>query len=347
MNSGLDPETLVVSGHNAIPASNFLPPPTEMGALGSLNHLSYDNAAVEYRPSHTSRISRLTSRLGFLLFDAVARLEMAKERGKVPWNAHFTLAPIALLHDSDRALESVSQFGCSPSAVLDDDYCSRVSVPNLSAADTPIRSAGFHIHQELAPGTTCASAVAVLDGMMGLSDVGINENLGFSSHARLRRQNLGYGKAGEYRIRQSPAGRTILEYRTLSPWPMLAPQLVMRMLSISRIVCRTPTDQLMEVLNQFPNRHMITRAINNQDITLAKSLQPMCWRAWGRFSKGAQNAIAKQWVTVSADTLRTGPSVRVGRWGPGRRAAGLRPARGRGGNVGRAARSTGFIANWR
>lgn len=283
MNSGLDPEALLVSRGHAIPASLFLPAPTRM-KHGALNHLSFDNAAAEFRPQHSHRVGRLTARLWSLVRSAHAHLAFAKLMKLVPQDAFFSIAPAAPLKHDQRHLESVSTFGCSPSQMLDNHYAPHVSVPKLSADETPIRTAGFHIHQEL-PYPTTQAAVAVMDGLLGLQDVLINDWLGFGPESRQRRNLLGYGRAGEYRTRLVDT-QQVLEYRTLSPWPFLSPDLTIRVLKLSREICSQVPNTLLDVLGAFPSRSDITSTINYHNPTVAQKLLVECQAAWTKHVGG-------------------------------------------------------------
>lgn len=309
INSGLDPEALVLDGDGfIIPASRFLPPPTRQYGE-RLNHVSYDNAAVEMRPYHTSRTSRLTARLGSLIHSVMTDLGVAMQRGYVPRHAYLSLTPAGRLRDEDRDLESVSQFGCSPSLTLTDDFTSLTTVPDVSADETDVRSAGFHIHQEIPAMGTSLAVVGVLDGLLGLLDIRVNDRLGLLDASRMRRLDLGYGRAGEHRIRRGTHS-SILEYRSLSPWPLANPTLTAYVITLSRQVCRLSRVQLLRILNDFPDRRRITRAINGGNPYAAAALHSRCVAVWDHYREeetGAepiQEASVLDYISVRDQLLR-------------------------------------------
>ena len=276
--TGLDPEILAVAGGHIVPAEFFMPPPTR-DAEGTLNPMSFDNAATEIRPAHDEDLKVLTGRTHHLMRRARANMVYARKRNKVPWNTEFSFIPASRIRESAMSLESVSKFGCSPSNRVTDDYASIVVVPHLTANETRVRSAGFHIHQQLADPTIVQAAVAVLDGMLGLVDVLANHNMRWDVHSRLRRITLGYGTAGEYRSRVIN-GATILEYRTMSPWVLSSHNRVMWAAGTMSAVCSYSMDALLSILDRFPDRHRITRAINGADAAVAKVLLNQCYDAW-------------------------------------------------------------------
>lgn len=287
MNTGLDPELLTLTGNNyLVPASLFLPAP-ERDKRGVLNPLSYDNAAAEFRPVHGKTVNKLVNRLSDLLTRGQNKLKNARRDGRVPASSAMSLVPCGLLADHHRRLPSVMNFGCSPSWRLDDDYMSHEVRPHVSALDTPLRSAGFHIHTEIHDSNS-QMIVAVMDGLLGLTDVILSHQLGFFSESRARRLTLGYGMAGEYRTRLTSNGMTeILEYRTLSPWPLVSPDTTVRVLHTARAIASQPIPVLMGILGSYPLRSDVAKAVNECDLAAAEALLPECRLAWRNNTGGA------------------------------------------------------------
>lgn len=271
MNTGLDPEVLVVSGEYIVPAERFMPPPTR-DENGVLNAMSFDNAAVEMRPEHSTDLAVLINRTYILYRRARLMMRAARLRKLLPRNSSFSLVPALKLRDEELELDSVKEFGCSPSMVLDEDFGAQEVSPLCSAEKTNIRSAGFHIHQELADPMSYQLAVGILDGVLGLTDVVVNYSQGWQENSRLRRLHLGYGKAGEFRVRPAMSGTNILEYRSLSPWPLGAPRHILWATTAMREVCRLSLDEMLDVLDAFPLRAKIVQAINECDVSTARGL---------------------------------------------------------------------------
>ena len=286
MNTGLDPEILAFSGDYIVPAEYFLPAPTRIAATGLLNPLSYDNAAIEMRPVHSPSTTVLINRTVSLLETTRRAIQMAKEEGVIPDDTTIVTTPAGVLRSEDTCMESVQTFGCSPSMMVMADYSSEVTIPHATADATPVRSAGFHVHQELADPTSAQAAVAVMDGLMGLLDVIHNERHGWAEASKLRRAVLGYGKAGEHRVRIVATGATVLEYRSMSPWPITDRTTITWVLGMAQMVCRLDMRSLMRVLSAFPPRAEVMSAINEGDAKEAKKLMTVCRSAWRRTREG-------------------------------------------------------------
>ena len=281
MNTGLDPELLTLSEGYIVPASCFLEAP-ERDKAGMLPSISYDNAAVEIRPEHSDELNVLADNTECLLHTADAQMRLARRRHLIPPSSKLSFIPAAELHFSARDLESVSSFGCSPSLTVLDDYSSRTTVKLCNPSDTCFRSAGFHIHQELRHDHTVQAAVAVLDGVLGLVDVLENHSRGWTDASRTRRVTLGYGRAGEYRTRRVESGAQVLEYRVMSPWPLANFEHVLWATSVMKIVCGSPLNMLLNVLDSYPDRCAIISAINhdNYDHDNVEVLHAHCEAAW-------------------------------------------------------------------
>lgn len=281
MNMGLDPEVLALSNGYIVPAEHFVPAPTR-DTQGILNPLSWDNAAVEMRPHHSAIPRQLAASTSLLMRRTKMRLKSAIESGSVPPDTKLSFIPASHLTDDGMKLRSVKKFGCSPSQVVTPDYSSVTTVPTLSASDTSIRTAGFHIHHELEDTSIPQAAVAVLDGLLGLTDVLVNHSRGWSAPSKARRLTLGYGTAGEHRVRTVPTGATVLEYRTMSPWPLASLPSMVWATKVMRDVCEMELRPLMTVLSKFPERSEIVEAINTSDNIHATKLLLNTSMVWGK-----------------------------------------------------------------
>ena len=282
MNTGLDPELLTINNGVIVPASFFLDDVTVNRSL------SFDNAAVEIRPEHSDNLDILRDNTVVLLHEAQIAMRLARRRRHIPANSKLSFVPAARLHDKVRNLDSVQEFGCSPSQIVLTDYSTR-TMKLVCGPETPYRSAGFHIHQELSHNNTVQAVVAVLDGLLGLRDVMSNHHAGWSYASRIRRHDMGYGRAGEYRIRPSRTKDTqILEYRVMSPWPLSEPKHIKWATSVVKAVCERPLDTLIDVLDAYPDRRRITKLINHEitNHTETRSLCISCVEAWTTHKNG-------------------------------------------------------------
>lgn len=292
MNVGLDPELLVInSAKEGVAASHFLAPP-ERGEDGKLPPLSFDNAAVELRPEHSHKPQTLVHRTGHLLKEAIEQTNSAAIWNKIPKTARLTLKPCVNLREEDMNEESVSVFGCSSSKVVRDDNCMEAVEPLADAKETRIRSAGYHLHGELYSSSAFIPATMVLDGLLGLLDVIMNYEAGWEYESRKRRQVLGYGRAGEFRTRYAPDGAIVLEYRTLTPWPLAAPQFVRYTTDVMQRVCSQTTDHLVQVLDNYPSREHLIAAINTVDHRMALTLWSACMNAWHKVGRKSVNDLS-------------------------------------------------------
>lgn len=279
LSTGLDPEILAIADGEITPAEFFAPPPTR-GEDGVLNPISFDNAAMEMRPLHSPSLHTLVHRVMALRRRGEAMMRLARMRGLIHSTTHLSYAPASTLRAADMSLESVQTFGCSPSNAILDDYSSTRTTPHCNASESPIRSAGFHIHQEIADPSTHQMAVALLDGYLGLQDVIVNGWSGWQRQSQMRRLSLGYGRAGEYRLRPSPSGTFILEYRVMSPWPLSRHNWTGWAISTMKAICLLPPMRMLAILDRFPHREKITHAINHGDFHTATALIHLCRKAW-------------------------------------------------------------------
>jgi len=274
---GLDPEFLAVAGDRIVPAEKFLPAPIRTG--GKLNAYSYDNACAELRPDPHAIPGVVVGRMRSLMFTVRMRISSAKDSGAVPPNTDISLSPSGQLSDEDRGLKSVAEFGCSPSMNVMEDLRTSVTMPNCTADTTPFRSAGFHIHHGVTDAASTQIMVAILDVLLGLYDVTMCHHLAHDEASRIRRQEVGYGRAGEYRQRVVASGDVVLEYRVMSPW-MLASDDSVRLIKIMSQICTLPLDKLMDLLSSMPPRPAVMDAINHTQPEIASDLWENAMKVW-------------------------------------------------------------------
>ncbi len=285
--SGLDPEFLVLDGDGMIiPASLFI--------KDKSGTVIYDNAAVEIRPDHNSCLETTTENTQYELWTAHKAMKTAWVKGKIPSRSAVTFAPSARLRKEHKDLPSVSEFGCSPSKVLNPDMTASVSRCQVDAQSTPYRCAGFHVHTtadqycyEYEPDPEnmvelFTKRIALCDATVGLVDVLMNHLAGWDEQSKVRRETLGYGKAGEFRIRMHERETwdgeyyeymPIIEYRTLSPWPLSHPMWTWWAQSAVRhCMARASIKNVDRTLAMLPDRSEIVDAINTTNAESAFEL---------------------------------------------------------------------------
>jgi hypothetical protein len=289
MSIGLDPEFFIVDGsHHIVPAEKFLD-----SAEGDV---AFDNAAVEIRPEQSSCIQGFLSNVRETFHHAMMKMRLARLQGRIPSTSHLSLTPAARLRAGDMNLPSVQQFGCSPSLVVEKDGSLSHTTAQVDPLGFAYRSAGYHVHVGVAYHTTpeaLANITALADVFVGLVDVMM---VGLASRSwvrgsQIRRLAMGYGRAGEHRVREIPARAEwanpikVWEYRTLSPWPLSHPlwswwaQSAVRHCQIYGNHYNNPLGALKPKL---PNRSEVVDVINNCDLAGAREL----WLAAVRAASG-------------------------------------------------------------
>lgn len=232
MPNGLDPEYLVIDDDGFIvPSELFIP--TDFDTIDTSQQIinpstvSPDNAAVEIRPDAIGCLQTLSGRTKSLLWFAERQHRLARMKGDIP-KSNFSITPAAELRPEHMDLESVSVFGCAPSLNLTADLDVIKQSPEVEASEVTHRSAGFHVHYSDGESYTedqliirLIPTIQVLDALIGLVDVMMNDAAGLLEASRIRRDLLGYGNGGEFRIANLHEGH--FEYRTLSPWPLSHP----------------------------------------------------------------------------------------------------------------------------
>lgn len=220
---GNDPELFITEKGKLVPSEKVVPrrPPN------GLHKVKVDNAAVELNfPANTC--------LQYNLGEAARALFLLKNNymdGKK--NYQITLKPAMEVEAEDmETCGSLLAFGCDPSLLYYKDEL-KVSRPTCDPRTMRFRSIGFHVHlgwekpghgnsKELNDMATILHTtegrvrlVQMCDYIVGLPAVLLERD---DKAVQIRRNMLGYGRAGEFR--EQPHG---FEYRTLGPWPLLNP----------------------------------------------------------------------------------------------------------------------------
>lgn len=276
---GNDPEVFITNGKGKIiPAEEIGLP---MHATGKQYEAKVDNAAAElnFPPSHC--LQTVNVHIGNALEDLKKALTKRRKREKVLLRACATLDPKDLENYG-----SLLQFGCEPSLQCYNGEV-KVSIPNVDPLKVLHRSTGFHVHLGMKPPEEYrnyyaayykeaakilhtsqgrARLVQMCDLMVGLPAVFLERD---SEAVYLRRNVLGYGKAGEYR--EQPWG---FEYRTLGPWPMISPTWAWWANASVRDCLQLVLTGIDEPLFKKISMKEVADAINNNDLAAAIRLWP-------------------------------------------------------------------------
>ncbi len=289
--NGLDPEIFVCDKSGMlVPAELFLKNPST-----TEEEVVFDNAAIELRPKPAGCLEVSLSFTHKLMLEAMQSLRQATFSKAVPRGTTFSLAPAERLHNKHQDLPGVQTFGCSSSLVVGDDFSPGIVTSKVGPGETPWRCAGFHIHKGFTDGTLkekdvrtrqellefVVPRIHILDCTLGLIDVLMNTHAGFAEQSRLRRDLIGYGRAGEFRVAEDEFEQqnwdeygvsrrlpplhswTRFEYRTLSPWPLSHPAWVWWVHAVSRRVFDQSDASVKNLLTHLPKRPLVTRAINS------------------------------------------------------------------------------------
>lgn len=281
---GLDPELLVVDDDGYIvPAEKFLTGDKKAW-------VAYDNAAIELRPAPCYCAAGLSGNTRELLWDAIAKMRLARRKGIIPKGSSIITSPAAPVRREDMMLESVSMFGCSEAIRLEADGSINSVKPNPGAESIPFRSAGYHVHVATQLEKTTRSLliptregfiewlvprIKVLDALVGLVDVMMVSRDGDEELSQIRREQIGYGRGGEFRVCQQLDTWSHFEYRTPSPWAMNHPMWSWWLQTSVRHVMdagRTSDAQIRTLVEGLPERSEILEAINRCDNGTAETL---------------------------------------------------------------------------
>ena len=306
MSTGLDPEFFVLDPAGFIvPAEKFI----DSAADGEAR-VVYDNAAVEVRPFAGSCLEGVGNNTTVVMRDAYRQMRLARLQGRIRPNSEISLVPAARLRKADMKMLSVQEFGCSPAKSLGADMTITTVKPIVDPTEIRWRSAGFHVHQSFGDNWSKAyftnaakDSTALCDALIGLVDVQMVYLAGHAQQSCIRRQDIGYGRAGEFRIRpyadnadtstyvSRREGYGIYEYRTLSPWPLSHPIWSWWAASAVRQCCLT--EGRGAIIKKLPDRSEIIDVINSCDFKGADKLWRASLRAWGTRGRGGNDALAE------------------------------------------------------
>lgn len=278
---GLDPEVFITDrDDHLIPAEAFIP-----NSAKTNEPAVFDNGAVEIRPAATNCVIALMGNVRETMWKATSYWRLARLRGEVDRQSRFNFAPAVPLDlEHLHQYESLIEFGCAPSLVLE---ANGNTITHQSYADPgiPWRSAGFHVHSTLHhqddDSVTTEQVIEglppfieVMDALVGLVDVVMCGEAGWTEQSRIRRLQMGYGLPGEFRVRQRNNYSCIVEYRTLSPWPLSHPIWAYWACYAAKDVFRSGWGRawVSELAERLPDRAEIVRAITECDTGRALDL---------------------------------------------------------------------------
>lgn len=228
---GNDPEIFITERGQVVPAEKILKEPLETPSGYGLKEykVKVDNAAVElnFPPATCLQvgISNMT--------EVLRKLKKYYLKPKI--HSVCLKAAMELSIDDMKRYASLMQFGCDPSLLFYDNDL-KISQPVVDPRTVRYRSTGYHVHLGLAKPNYYAHfddkklteaatllhttsgrvrLVRMCDMIVGLPAVLLERD---TDAVNIRRNVLGYGRAGEFR--EQPHG---FEYRTLGPWPMMHP----------------------------------------------------------------------------------------------------------------------------
>lgn len=257
---GTDPEFFVkrtdgkfLNAETMFPGTKDAPFPMNSGA-----GLQTDNVAVEF-----------ASPVGENGEDLVAKLRNTFNELflMLPANTVLDLSPAVLFDHDQLQTEQAQLFGCSPS------YCAWDLVENErpNATLSNLRSAGAHIHIGKADGDGNdflldpygkINTVRMCDCLHGIISVVLD-----NSKESVMRREL-YGKAGEHRPKDYG-----VEYRTLSPFWMKSPNLVMLIDALTQDALRLVREEKHEeVIAAIGGGDVVRAIINNGQVDKARSI---------------------------------------------------------------------------
>lgn len=257
---GTDPEFFIKSkdgkflnAEKMFPGTKDEPFPMKCGA-----GLQTDNVAVEFASPVGSNGQDLVDKLR----DTFKELFLM-----MPKDVVLDLSPSALFDHDQLQTPQAQLFGCSPS------YCAWDLVENErpNATISNLRSAGAHIHIGKADGDgndflldPCGkiNTVRMCDAFHGVISVILD-----SSKESVMRKEL-YGKAGEHRPKDYG-----VEYRTLSPFWMKSPNLVMLIDSLTTDALRmVREDKHDKLIAEIGGAEIIRDVINKGNVEKAQEI---------------------------------------------------------------------------
>ncbi len=257
---GTDPEFFIrsdkgkyLNAETMFPGTKDEPFPMNSGA-----GLQTDNVAVEF----ASPVGKDGGDLVTKLRNTFKELFLM-----MPANTVLDLSPAALFDNDQLQTEQAQLFGCSPS------YCAWDLVENErpNATVSNLRSVGAHIHIGKADGDGNdflldpygkINTVRMCDAFHGIISVVLD-----TSKESVMRKAL-YGKAGEHRPKEYG-----VEYRTLSPFWMKSPSLVMLIDALTTDALRFVREERHEeLIAELGGAEVIRNIINNGDVDKAREV---------------------------------------------------------------------------
>lgn len=280
---GSDPEMFLLSNKRIVPAGTVIADDGSKTELKKdvydynfrrlkrgMGRVVYDNAAVELRAASSGCLENWVNALKTSVEELRSRLRGHK--------IVVSVCPAFRLSRENLQKPGVMLFGCNPAIRLTEDMGLEDTVPKLNPARTSIRSAGCHIHLGWNNGYCHQPVVSdkdslalaiettlVADILVGLPAVLMEKR--FARQVRWRRDELGYGRAGEFR--RTSYG---MEYRSLGPWPMYCPSLMWWAGCALRDCYFMVTNKLAPEIIQCVPRDKVVRAIDTADTELARKL---------------------------------------------------------------------------
>jgi hypothetical protein len=257
--------------------------------------VGYDNVAVEYTIKPAQCLQQNNANHSRQILSILDQL-----KGK---NRQISLLPaLEFPVDTLKKYKSASVFGCDPSMLcVNGEILMGAPAPN--PFEIRYRSAGFHIHIGVEvinhnyPDDPYKNVRAILhndqkrtevvqtaDLILGLPSVILDQH----PANKIRRTELGYGLAGEFRYQ--PYG---LEYRTLSSWPLRHPMWVWW----ASAALRDAVKLVYHEIKLFEKMDMIavSEVINNSDVKTAATLwarvkKLLCKLAWQQMIPAASGS---------------------------------------------------------
>ena len=265
---GNDPEFFYMSQRNTpIAAEKFLEPKAVTGHY--VTKIYFDNAAIEFAIAPRSCLMELNNEISVAVDALRSRLSQKKlstKSERISFRSAEKISKITL-----NKYDSVRMFACRPSLLLEGETHT-VHHPEVNPFEELRRSAGFHVHigeydKKAEFNKQVTYAVKLCDLLAAIPAIFLDRD---TERVQWRRQAIGYGVAGEFRIQ--PWG---YEYRTLGSWPLSHPvwtwwaNATVRMAN-SIAVSLIATDTTTELFNI--DRAAVEQTINSNNINDARAI---------------------------------------------------------------------------
>ena len=247
---GSDPEFFFVKKKEMVPSKDVVPEKTGEGWSRSPKWVIRDGFQGELNPaSDTCRQSA-----GSMI--ALALIEAKSLADKSGHSISFKMGHVVSDKQWKRATKEEKRFGCSPTMNI---YSPRSRI--VTGMRERFRAAGGHVHFSLMENQkeNLSRLVAVMDIVVGNTCVMIDRD---PNNARRRKI---YGRAGEYRVKSYG-----MEYRVLSNFWLRSYTLWSLVSQLGRNAISIEKSGMSEELIARFDMRKIRRAINNNDIVLAR-----------------------------------------------------------------------------